>query len=373
MRLLLSTILISLFSVVNLKGSAFFGNSDLTLLGSLTTFAFTGLIVYLFFREKPENATTLEEHEALPEEKEAKEAVSALDPLPLETPAIEVVPSLQPAATDKAMGLLDDARNIIEEINGNAQRVNQVSRDRKDVIDVFVSRAEAFRDILLEKSNSTSEQLADLSHTDEQLRGVYQNAENVAQRTDESSSKTTSLADAVCEFSQQFGEISNLAKAISDISSQTNLLALNATIEAARAGEAGKGFSVVASEVKQLAASTDKAAQSITEMLEGMTTSIGDIEGLVLSIGKMMENSTVESKESVANTKFVMETIERTVVAVRNDAETMHKQSDEFGEIVACLQQIQTDTNAAIKGSARNIQLTADATDAVQEAASNIA
>ncbi|WP_199615461.1 methyl-accepting chemotaxis protein [Paenibacillus alkalitolerans] len=102
------------------------------------------------------------------------------------------------------------------------------------------------------------------------------------------------LGQTLERLSERSGQIGEMARTITDISTQTNLLALNASIEAARAGEHGRGFAVVAGEVRKLAEQSEAASKLVTEL-------IGYIGEETDRAADVMEQTRAEVSEGVAS------------------------------------------------------------------------
>ncbi|MBD2863484.1 methyl-accepting chemotaxis protein [Paenibacillus oceani] len=83
----------------------------------------------------------------------------------------------------------------------------------------------------------------------------------------ETSERTLSIVRKLDQHAKEIGQISTL---VGEIAGQTQLLALNASIEAAHAGEHGLGFSVVAEQIRKLAATSSEAGEQIHTLVRQM-------------------------------------------------------------------------------------------------------
>lgn len=83
------------------------------------------------------------------------------------------------------------------------------------------------------------------------------------------------IAKKIVETSDTVEQMSGIVNSIENIANQTNLLALNASIEAARAGETGKGFAVVADSIKGLSENTSSELANIKAIINDLVDKFG--------------------------------------------------------------------------------------------------
>ena len=96
------------------------------------------------------------------------------------------------------------------------------------------------------------------------ISGSLATVMNTVHSANDNVTEATSSINTLMESTKK---IENAVAMISDIAEKTNVLALNAAIEAAHAGDAGRGFSVVAKEVKSLAAQTVSSTKIIQDLV----------------------------------------------------------------------------------------------------------
>jgi twitching motility protein PilJ len=93
-------------------------------------------------------------------------------------------------------------------------------------------------------------------------------------------------------------EIGKIARTVGDLAHRTSTVALNATIQAGDFGESGRGFSIVADEIKRIAARAENTNKQITTLNKTLTSDISEVERFL--------NATVQ--EAAGLSKFAVET-----------------------------------------------------------------
>ena len=173
-----------------------------------------------------------------------------------------------------------------------------------------------------------------------------------AQLADTTMSEMTALMDSMNQISRKSNDIGKVIKVIEDIAFQTNILALNAAVEAARAGTAGKGFSVVADEVRNLAAKSSEAVKNTAVLIED---SIQAVQG-----GVKAASSTWDSFETL------VEKLEQAVNLINQISDASGEQAAAIQEITVGVDQIssvvQTNSATSEESAATSEELSSQAT-----------
>lgn len=237
--------------------------------------------------------------------------------------------------------------NIIRDISQVAGQVN-AGADRVS------SGAQALAQGTTEQAASVNGLMANVTAITDQIQTSTVRCGSASELVDratgyaaEADTKMEQLTTATTNIDRSSVQIGTIIKTIEDIAFQTNILALNAAVEAARAGNAGKGFSVVADEVRTLAAKSAEAAQNTnnlitrsiqsakigTESTDQAVSAMQVINDCIQSIKALMDEISAASIQQSEMISSVENGIKEISAVVQSNSSAAEKSASVSGEL----------------------------------------
>jgi methyl-accepting chemotaxis protein len=223
-----------------------------------------------------------------------------------------------------------------------AEEVRQTTMVATENSRFVADLAEETAKVSLEGRNATEITVAQMTRMREQMKTI---AEGM---------------DGLLEKSQAIAEITST---VDDLAQQSNLLAVNAAVEAARAGELGKGFSVVAQEVKALAALSKEATAEVRRILEDIQKATAAAAHSIEQGSGMVEAAVKQSSEAGNAIEALTRSVSEAASAASQIAAANQEQLIGIDQVVTAMQGIQgamrhhAEESRNIDGAARELFL----------------
>lgn len=208
------------------------------------------------------------------------------------------------ASVNELARVIGELKSAAEVINTDAHNVSDSSRS-------LAQRTEN-QAATLEQTAAAMDQISDrVVNTAKDAQKIVSSIEAVQSHAEHGERVGDHSFAAMAEIEKSAAKISKFVESIDDIAFRTNLLALNAGVEAARAGEAGRGFAVVSNEVRDLSQHVATNAAEIRALIAESGVSVQKGVTLAGDMGHAIKKILGDVSQVSGNIKSIAESTEK--------------------------------------------------------------
>ncbi len=155
-----------------------------------------------------------------------------------------------------------------------------------------------------EKLKQLSDEIKEIGDNSSQVTTLAERARESADQGEQALSDVRSTLDAFVESSAQ---INSFLEEINLLTQQVHILGVNAAIEAASAGNQSGGFSIIAEEMRRIAAKVKETSGNIYTVLQGSGTLADNTVNAIQSASETLELLEVSADLSIELSRSISE------------------------------------------------------------------